>query len=426
MICGMTYYQILLFFVLYSFLGWCVEVAFHAVKVHRVINRGFLNGPVCPVYGFGVIAVFATVNMITARREASGEDMNLVILFLIGMGLATLVELIGGYALDRFFHARWWDYSRQPLNFHGYICLKFSLIWGAAIVLVVKIFHPLVGGRCSVLLPERIGWWILAFMYVVYLADFIVSVMIMLQLNREIQELDEIRSSMRRLSDSITMTIGEGTFLAEDLIGERKLAVKTMAGIAPDEQKQHSDGQEHTDTAKKEPANTLETREEFEVKKELAIAAYEEKTRKLTDAAIQKKETLTNAAVQTRESLTNAAIQTKETLTSAAAQTRENLASAAVQTKETLVSTAAHRKDSLTAAAVQKKADLTSAAQKRRSEAVENLRRMIREAEEKRAAWYARLYDSRHVLMRFFLSHAPRFIHQKYQDTLEEVYSNKH
>ena len=103
------------------------------------------------------------------------------------------------------------------------------------------------------------------------------------------------------------------------------------------------------------------------------------------------------------------------------------MTSAAVQTKEMLVSAAAQKKETLAAAAVQKKADLSDAAQRRRSEAVENLQRMRRrQAEERRAAWYARLNDGRHVLLRYFLSHAPRFVHRDYQDTLEEVYSRKH
>ena len=64
MICGMTYFQICLYFLFYSFGGWVVEVIFHAVALGKVINRGFLNGPVCPVYGFGVLSVFALLNTI--------------------------------------------------------------------------------------------------------------------------------------------------------------------------------------------------------------------------------------------------------------------------------------------------------------------------------------------------------------------------
>ena len=134
MICGMTYFQICLYFLFYSFGGWVVEVIFHAVALGKVINRGFLNGPVCPVYGFGVLSVFALLNTIQSGGHVMSEGM----IFVFGFVLATLVELIAGWLLDVCFHARWWDYSDKPLNFHGYICLEFSLIWGLAIVMVVK------------------------------------------------------------------------------------------------------------------------------------------------------------------------------------------------------------------------------------------------------------------------------------------------
>ena len=139
MICGMTYYQICWYFLVYSFGGWVVEVIFHAVTLGKVINRGFLNGPVCPVYGFGVISVFAMINTL----QSSGYQMSDGMIFIFGVILATVVELIAGWLLDVCFHARWWDYSDKPLNFHGYICLEFSLIWGLAIVLVVEVFRDM-------------------------------------------------------------------------------------------------------------------------------------------------------------------------------------------------------------------------------------------------------------------------------------------
>ena len=145
MICGMTYFQICLYFLIYSFGGWVVEVIFHAVALGKVINRGFLNGPVCPVYGFGVISVFALLNTI----QGSGHQMSDGMIFVFGIVLATAVELIAGWLLDVCFHARWWDYSDKPFNFHGYICLEFSLIWGLAIVMVVKVFQKYVEAHAS-------------------------------------------------------------------------------------------------------------------------------------------------------------------------------------------------------------------------------------------------------------------------------------
>ena len=123
MICGMTYFQICLYFLIYSFGGWVVEVISHAVALGKVINRGFLNGPVCPVYGFGVLSVFALLNTI----QGSGRQMSDGMIFVFGIVLATAVELVAGWLLDVCFHARWWDYSDKPFNFHGYICLEFSL-----------------------------------------------------------------------------------------------------------------------------------------------------------------------------------------------------------------------------------------------------------------------------------------------------------
>ena len=88
MIAGMTYYQICMYFLLYSFLGWVIEVIYHAVAVGKIVNRGFLNGPVCPVYGFGMLAVLAAGNAISEAAGGSGRDvtqMNSFLLFVFGM-----------------------------------------------------------------------------------------------------------------------------------------------------------------------------------------------------------------------------------------------------------------------------------------------------------------------------------------------------
>lgn len=186
MICGMTYYQICWYFLIYSFGGWALEVVYHAVACGKVINRGFLNGPVCPVYGFGVLSVFAMMNTF----QGSGYQLNDGMIFLFGVILATAVELIAGWLLDVCFHARWWDYSNKPLNFHGYICLEFSLIWGVAILLVVKVFQSFVEHHTSAHAPSIVGWMVVAILYALYLADLIVTVAVIQGLNRKLTRLD--------------------------------------------------------------------------------------------------------------------------------------------------------------------------------------------------------------------------------------------
>mgnify|MGYP000009411016 FL=1 len=218
MICGMTYFQICLYFLFYSFGGWVVEVIFHAVALGKVINRGFLNGPVCPVYGFGVLSVFALLNTI----QSGGHQMSEGMIFVFGFVLATAVELIAGWLLDVCFHTRWWDYSDKPLNFHGYICLEFSLIWGLAIVMVVKVFQKYVENQASHT-PATWEWVVIAILYAVYLTDFIVTVAVIRGLNKKLTRLDKVSSDLRIVSDKLSDTLATTTIDTAQKVGERKV-----------------------------------------------------------------------------------------------------------------------------------------------------------------------------------------------------------
>ena len=116
----MAYHTIWNFF-FYGFVGWCAEVAFAAVRQGKFVNRGFLNGPICPIYGIGVSLIIALLN---------GYKENLVLLYLASAVLVTLLEWVTGFLLEKLFHHRWWDYSEMPFNIGGYVCPLFSMIWG--------------------------------------------------------------------------------------------------------------------------------------------------------------------------------------------------------------------------------------------------------------------------------------------------------
>lgn len=240
MIAGMTYYQICLYFLLYSFFGWIIEVVYHAVTLGKAVNRGFLNGPVCPVYGFGVLAVLAAGNAIAASDAAAGTnamELNSLELFLFGMLLATVVELVAGWLLYRLFHARWWDYSSKPLNFHGYICLEFSIIWGLAIVLVVKVVHPALNNTAVDTIPEQYGWPIMGVLYLVYFADLVVTVSTVLKLNKKLEELDRIRTVMRMPGDRLSKDVSAGTIRTAQRIQEGRV----QAALAKAELAEHAE-----------------------------------------------------------------------------------------------------------------------------------------------------------------------------------------
>jgi len=130
--------QWLLFFFTYSVLGWIRESLYVSTKEHQWINRGFLYGPWLPIYGFGaIIILFLTLPV---RK-------NLIWIFLLGMTGATVLEYVTGDVMERLFHVRYWDYSKQPLNVNGHICLGVSLAWGVFSILLVHFLHSPVEQR---------------------------------------------------------------------------------------------------------------------------------------------------------------------------------------------------------------------------------------------------------------------------------------
>ena len=142
-----TLYQLLWFFLIYAFLGWLMETALAAVRKRRLLNRGFLNAPFSPVYGLAAV-LFAI--FLPELRSAP------FFLFLGGMILATGLELSTGLLLERISHQKWWDYSDEPWNFNGHICLKYSLVWGLLALLCVFFLNPLLVTLTG-LLPRSVG-----------------------------------------------------------------------------------------------------------------------------------------------------------------------------------------------------------------------------------------------------------------------------
>nr|WP_298874419.1 putative ABC transporter permease [uncultured Mogibacterium sp.] len=219
MIAGYLFTDIALFFLVYAVIGWVTEVVYQAVSKGIVVNRGFLNGPVCPIYGFGSLFVILLVKLFGLDQSSFSNDTKV---FLLGMLLSTMLELVGGYALLKIFHARWWDYSKKPFNYHGYICLEFSIIWGFGILVVVRKIHPFIEMVFGGLLDSKIGIVLLFIAYIAFIADFAVSVMITLGLNKRITRLDDMQKSMTEFSDSLSTRIGKDALSAMEKVDEYK------------------------------------------------------------------------------------------------------------------------------------------------------------------------------------------------------------
>ena len=186
------YYSILYFFV-YGFLGWCTEVIFAAFKQHRFVNRGFLNGPICPIYGVGVTLVIACLEAFQS---------NLLLLYISSVILVTVLEGVTGWAMDKLFHNKGWDYSKLPFNIGGYVCLLFSLIWGVACVFIVYFVHPLIHQVLS-LIPHTAGIALIAILGIALLSDIIVTTSAIVKFNQYLERLKHITDELHAISNQI-------------------------------------------------------------------------------------------------------------------------------------------------------------------------------------------------------------------------------
>ena len=186
-------YPLLWLFFIYAFLGGCTEVSYAALKSGRFVNRGFLNGPVCPVYGCGAVIVLWVLEPLRG---------NLLLLFLGSVALTSLLEWLTGFVLERLFHQRWWDYSQEPFNLNGYICLRFPIAWGLACLFVVKLVHPSVLW-CIRTIPHPVGVGLLILFSVTMAVDLAATVRTIARINRQLSQLDELAAGIKEMSNEL-------------------------------------------------------------------------------------------------------------------------------------------------------------------------------------------------------------------------------
>lgn len=183
-------YELVWFYLIYSFAGWVLEVCAAILKKKRFINRGFVTGPLCPIYGTGAVVCSIFLSELVD---------NLFFLFLGGMILASFVEYFTGAVLERFFGRKWWDYSSEKWNFDGYICLKYSVFWGICTVLIILFVNPLLQGVIG-LFPRPVGWILaLGFMGILVL-DVLGTSLAILGMHKEMRQVSELTENLDHVS----------------------------------------------------------------------------------------------------------------------------------------------------------------------------------------------------------------------------------
>jgi uncharacterized membrane protein len=270
----MNIYYISLYFFIYGFLGWCAEVGFAAAKEHKFVNRGFLNGPVCPIYGVGVTAV--TV-LLTPYKE------NVLLLYVLSVILVTLLEGITGWTMDKIFHNKWWDYTDQRFNIGGYICLGFSLMWGFACVIIMVFIHPLIHTLLT-FIPYTVGIIFISLFGITMLTDLYVTASAIFKFNKRLSSMEKIAKELHEISDQLGEDIYEKVILALEKgeASRQKLDVATL-GLREKTQETAAGLREKTlETAAGLRGKSQETAAELREKTQETVAELLEKTQEVS------------------------------------------------------------------------------------------------------------------------------------------------
>lgn len=197
----------LLFFYIYCFFGWLIESAIVSFSEKRLINRGFMKGPVLPLYGCGAILVL----FLCLPYKNSP-----VIVYILGFALTTILEYYTGYIMEAIFKIKYWDYSKNKFNYKGRICLSSSIFWGILVVILTYFVHGLVNR-----FVQHISNYIYYFLIpisIIFISDFLFSVYNVINLNKMLSFITELKRDI----ESVVEQIKKETVPSENLEKLRK------------------------------------------------------------------------------------------------------------------------------------------------------------------------------------------------------------
>ena len=196
MVYNYSFLQWIFIFYAYCFLGWCFESTVVSVEQRRLVNRGFLRGPMLPIYGCGAVLLLHVSLPLYDRP---------VLLYLASLIAATAFEYVVGVVMEKLFKVKYWDYSSHRFQFQGYICLTSSLCWGFLGLILARVIHPPVE-----YLAVGLPFWLLAVLVALitaaFASDMVVSVRAALDLAKVLEELDKLREQGEELRKQLSET----------------------------------------------------------------------------------------------------------------------------------------------------------------------------------------------------------------------------
>ena len=189
-------YYFLIFFI-YSVLGWIMESTYVSIGQKKFVNRGFLIGPYCPIYGYGSLIMIIYLEQY--------KD-NILTVFILGIAICSFLEYITSYLMEKIFKARWWDYSDKKFNLNGRVCGKNALLFGIGGLIVIYLVHPIIETLISKLNNYLILILSIIF-FVIYIIDTIVSFNIVNKLKKNLSNVEVRKDSTQELKNLVSEII---------------------------------------------------------------------------------------------------------------------------------------------------------------------------------------------------------------------------
>ena len=193
-------------FIIYSFIGWSIEVVGKLIEKHKFINRGFLVGPICPIYGWGCIAII----LLLSKYKSSP-----IILFLMAIIICSILEYFTSYFMEKLFHVRWWDYTRRKYNINGRICAETMIPFGLLGCLVVYVVNPIFAGLLNKIPVNTLN--ILAIIiFTLYIIDNVVSLSVMFGFNGTLKTVE--KDGTEEITKKVREVLLQRNFLYKRLV----------------------------------------------------------------------------------------------------------------------------------------------------------------------------------------------------------------
>ena len=208
-------------FIIYSFFGWVYESAFCTIKAHEWRNRGFLHGPIVPIYGVGALAASIIFSELPVEKLHSANNLQIFIVCFLG---SIVLEYVTSWGLEKLFHAYWWDYSNVFGNINGRVCLPASIGFGLAGILVVRVVLPLVSNMTLNTHPLLLEALSLIFM-LLFGMDLALTVSTLTNFTKNLERIEkEINDQIAAAYDNLEANIAEKRLETQESIDASKEA----------------------------------------------------------------------------------------------------------------------------------------------------------------------------------------------------------